>query len=70
VHQNIGVFPSFSFSCVWGLVFSYTLDVGGYLLVVEMARFKPIILSTARVENARRFTSKAHLIMVYFYVQE
>jgi hypothetical protein len=49
---------------------SYTLDVGGYLLVVEMVRFKPIIVSTARVENVWSFTSKAHIFMAYFYVQE
>jgi len=49
---------------------SYTLDVGGYLHAVEMVRFKPIILSTARVENAWSFTSKAHIFMAYFYVQE
>jgi len=49
---------------------SYTLDVGGYLHAVEMVRFKLIILSIARVENAWSFTSKAHIFMAYFYVQE
>jgi hypothetical protein len=47
---------------------SYTLEVGGYLLVVEMVRLKPSILSTARVENAWSF--KADIFMAYFYVQE
>jgi len=70
MHQNIGIFPSFSFSCVWGLLCFLYIGCRGYILVAEMVRFKPIILSTARVENAWSFTSKAHIFMAYFYVQE
>jgi len=70
MHQNVGIFPRFSFSCVWDLLCFLYIGCRGYLHVVEMVRYKPIVLSTARVENAWSFTSKAYIYMAYFYVQE